>query len=264
METRKEVLKWLVTIDPSPNHNTACALHDSHTGTWITRSDEYQKWKNGSSRLFRLHGIPGAGKTILFSYVVEDIKQYCKTFGSKDITCSYYYCYFGRAQDEVPHILQWVINQLCRKSQYIPKAILDSFQTGEQPSVPVLIQALSAVLLNFQYVYVMLGALDETFERQNLLGLLNQLAGVSFEKLGLLVTSRKVIDIEISLTPISTCISLSNPYVDEDIQIYIQNQLQDHHKLRTWPKSLLDEISVALVKGGERHIRFQAAKKKLL
>ena len=119
-----------MTIDPSPNHNTACALHDSHTGTWITRSDEYQEWKNGSSRLFWLHGIPGAGKTILFSYVVEDIQQYCKTFGSKDITCSYYYCYFGRAQDEVPHILQWVINQLCRKSQYIPKAILDSFQTG--------------------------------------------------------------------------------------------------------------------------------------
>lgn len=157
-----------MTIDPSPNHNTACALDDSHTVTLITRSDEHQEWKNGSSRLFWLHGIPGARKTILFSYVVEDIKQYCKTFGSEDITCSYYYYYFGRAQDEVPHILQWVINQLCRKSQYIPKAILDSFQTGEQPSVPVFIQALSAVLLNFRYVYVILGALGETLERQNL------------------------------------------------------------------------------------------------
>lgn len=212
-----------MTIDPSPNHNTACALHESHTSTWITRSDEYQQWRNGSSRLFWVHGIPGAGKTVLFSYVVEDMKQYCKKFGSKDITCSYYYCYFGRAQDEVPHLLRWVINQLCRESQYIPKEILDSFRTGEQPSVPVLVQALSAVLLNFRYVYVMLDALDETLELQNLLRLLDQLAGVSFEKLGLLVTSRKIIDIELSLTPISTCMSLSNPYVDEDIRIYIKN-----------------------------------------
>lgn len=237
--------------DPSPNHNTACALHDSHTGAWITRSDEYQEWKNGSSRFFWFHGIPGAGKTILFSYVVEDMKQYCKTFGSNNITCSYYYCYFGRAQDEVPHLLRWVINQLCRESQYIPKEILDSFSTGEQPSVPVLIQALSAVLCNFRYVYVMLDALDETLEQRNLLRLLHQLAGDSFEKLGLLVSSRKEIDIERSLTPIFTCISLSNPYVDEDIRIYIQNQLQDHHKLGTWPKSLSDEISAALVKGAK-------------
>lgn len=97
----------------------------------------------------------------------------------------------------------------------------------------------------------MLDALDETLEQKNFLRLINQLAEVSFEKLGLLVTSRKHIDIEISLTPISTSISLSNPYVDEDIQIYIQNQLQHHPKLREWPKWLSDEISIALVKGAK-------------
>lgn len=97
----------------------------------------------------------------------------------------------------------------------------------------------------------MLDALDETLDRQNLLRLLNKLAGDSFDKLVLLAASRKEIDIEISLKPISTNMSLSNPYVDEDIQIYIENQLQDHHKLHTWPKSLSDEISAALVKGAK-------------
>lgn len=251
VETREKVLKWLVTTDPSLNHNTACALHDSHTGTWVTRSKEYRDWKDGSARFLWFHGIPGAGKTILFSYIVEDIKQSCKTLGSKDVTCSYYYCYFGRAQDEVPHLLRWVINQLCRRSQYIPQEILDCFKTDEQPSVPVLVQALSTVLRNFQRVYLMFDALDESLDRHNLLRLLKQLVGDSFEKLKLLATSRKEIDIEISLTPISTNMSLSNPYVDEDIRIYIQNQLQVHHKLCTWPKSLYDEISAALVKGAK-------------
>lgn len=97
----------------------------------------------------------------------------------------------------------------------------------------------------------MLNALAETLDRQNLLRLLNQLAGDSFEKLGLLVSSRREIDIERSLTPISTSISLSNPYVDEDIRVYVENQLQSHHKLRSWPKSLSHEISAALVKGAK-------------
>lgn len=65
------------------------------------------------------------------------------------------------------------------------------------------------------------------------------------------MSSRKEIDIERYLTPISTSMSLSNPYVDEDIQIYIQNQLQDHHKLRTWPKPLSNEIGAALVNGAQ-------------
>lgn len=82
-----------------------------------------------------------------------------------------------------------------------------------------------------------------------MLRLLNQLAGDSFEKIGLLAMSRKEIDIEISLEPITTQMSLSNPHVDEDIRVYIQNQLKSHHRLCTWPPSLLAEISEALVKG---------------
>lgn len=54
-------------------------------------------------------------------------------------------------------------------------------------------------------------------EQKNFLHLLNQLAGVLFEKLRLLVPSQKLINIDISVTSISICISLSNLYIDEDI-----------------------------------------------
>lgn len=237
--------------DPSPNHNAACELHDSHTGNWVTRLPEYEDWKNGSTRFLWFHGIPGAGKTVLLSYIIEDVKKYCSTIPSNDVTYSYYYCYFGRNQDELPHLLRWVINQLCRKCEYVPKEILDYFKVSEQPSISVLIQALSAVLRNFRRVYIILDALDESLERHNLLRLLEQLAGDSFEKIGLLAMSRKEIDIEIFLEPISTPVSLSNPHVDEDIRIYVENQLQIHYRLCKWPMPLLKEISDALVKGAK-------------
>lgn len=156
---------------------------------------------------------------------MEDVKKYCSTIPSDDITYSYYYCYFRRNQDEVPHLLQLVINQLCRKCQYLPEEILDCFRIRERPSIPIFIQALSTILRNFRRVYIILDALDESLKRHNLSLLLTQQASDTTQKIGLLAMSRKEIDIEISLEPISTQVSLSNPHVDEDIRIYVENNL---------------------------------------
>jgi hypothetical protein len=46
-------------------------------------------------------------------------------------------------------------------------------------------------------------------------------------------------------------ISLQNPRVDEDIRLYIQNQLCEDRKFSHWPKSLRAEIETALVKGAK-------------
>src|SRR5215471_20789730 len=47
---RGSILKWLVSTDPSPNHNKACELHEAHTGKWFTSSPEYEDWIGGSTR----------------------------------------------------------------------------------------------------------------------------------------------------------------------------------------------------------------------
>lgn len=101
-----EVLKWLVTTDPSPNHNAACGLHESHTGQWLTNSPEYPRWKDRNTRFLWLHGIPGAGKTVLLSYIFEDVKRFCKQDESDALGWAYYYCYLGRKQGEAPYMLR--------------------------------------------------------------------------------------------------------------------------------------------------------------
>lgn len=94
----------------------------------------------------------------------------------------------------------------------------------------------------------MLNTLDKMLEWQNLLCLLNQLGGDLFWKVELLVSSQKEINIEKSLKLIFTSMLFSNLYLDEDIQIYIKNQLQNYHKPCNWPKSLMNKISVVLMK----------------
>src|SRR6202023_1408526 len=90
---RKSILDWLVGTNPSENHNRAPGLHELHTGRWLTRSPAYRGWLNGSNRFLWLHGIPGSGKTILASFVIEDVKDICQQSAVNRQGWAYYYCY---------------------------------------------------------------------------------------------------------------------------------------------------------------------------
>ncbi|PMD20101.1 hypothetical protein NA56DRAFT_574424, partial [Hyaloscypha hepaticicola] len=74
------VFKWLVTTDRSSNHNRACELHEDHTGQWLIRSAPYKDWLAASNRFLWLHGIPGAGKTILASFIVQNAQRFCEEY----------------------------------------------------------------------------------------------------------------------------------------------------------------------------------------
>lgn len=203
----------------------------------------------GLTNFLWLYGIPGSGKTILASFVVEDVKEICKSTALNG--WAYYYFYFRREKDEVPHFLCWVINQLCRQSKYIPPEVQELHHHGDQPGTSSLLIALSAVLKGFQQVYLILDALDESTNRPQLLDILIKLSSdANFAKIQILATSRKEQDIERALRGISTVISLNqNQQVDDDIRFYIQNRLREDRKLSRWPEALRSEIEVALVKG---------------
>jgi NACHT domain len=249
-ERREAILKCLVKTDPSPNHNRACDLHEEHTGRWLISSLEYKDWINGSTSPLWLHGIPGAGKTVLLSFIIESVKNYCKTDAPEGTACIYYYCYFGRKQDETPHLLRWVINQLCRQSKYISDEVQELYRNGDEPAVKSLMAAF-ATLCRFRRVYLLVDALDEPPDRQNLLDMLIDIAKINPPKLQILVASRKEVDIQNSLQNIFKDISLSNPRVDEDIRNYIHNQLRDSRKFGHWPEALKAETETALVIGAE-------------
>jgi Cdc6-like AAA superfamily ATPase len=209
-------------------------------------------WRNGYDRFLWLYGIPGAGKTVLLSYIAEDIKKLCTTQDAGILGWSHYYCYFGRAQEETPHLLRWLINQLCRQSKTIPHEAREIRQQGLQPSTSHLIEILEAVIQPFSRVYVAVDALDESSDREKILDfLLEVIKRPALQKINLLCMSRKERDIEKALSSVTTSVSLSNPYVDEDIRSYVKSRLCQDRKLSTWPAELRAEIEVALVKGAK-------------
>ena len=247
------MLTWLVTTDPSSFHNSICILREENTGLWLHKSPEYSKWKEGQTPLFWFYGIPGSGKTVLFSHIVEDVRDLCNTQVEENYFFVYYYCYFGRNQDESTHLLRWAINQLARHTGYMPGTIRDFFNSGEQPPLVVLIEALAELCRRFDRVYILVDALDESLQRANLLRVLQSLISDRTSVVRILAMSREEPDIKFTMACLAHAgsMSLSNTYVDKDIATYIRSELEIQAKPRAYPTELKLEIEKALVKGAQ-------------
>jgi Cdc6-like AAA superfamily ATPase len=59
------------------------------TGQWLIESDEFKTWLNGTRKTLYCPGIPGAGKTMLISIVIDHLLN---TIQDESIGIAYIYC----------------------------------------------------------------------------------------------------------------------------------------------------------------------------
>ncbi len=217
---RQEILKWLVSTDPSSFHNSTLALREDTTGKWLQKSLEYSAWKNGETSLIWFYGIPGAGKPVLFSYIVEDIKTYCETQPDRQSAYVYYYCHFGRNQDESTHLLRWAISQLARQTVYLPPEISAMFEAGQQPGLHLMVKSFLGLCSRFRRVHLLVDGLDESVQRANLTHILLSMHRNQPNNINILIMSREEADVKEALRDTCQAVSLANPFVHEDSDIY--------------------------------------------
>ena len=209
----------------------------------MLRTPEWASWLDATERCLWIHGIPGAGKTVLMSYLIEQIKKHCNTSQGSKYTYVHYYCYFGHNQDESAPFLRWLIRQLCQNADSIPAQLYELFRHGAEPNLVELLAVVEEVLQNFDITYIVIDALDESNNRNDILKVLKALAiDPRFKKLQLLVSGREYIDIEIVMREFSIPISMANPSVKKDIRLLVRSMLQSNSKFKRWPSELLTEV----------------------
>lgn len=249
---RQNIYAWLEQINPTRDHNNALGLHEENTCQWINRQPEWQDCLAGTHRCIWIHGIPGAGKTILAPYVIEQTQTFCSGLLNANACLYYYYSYRHTSEDGSSALLKWIISQLCRETETIPEVVVDMYDKNTTHNFAQLLKALGALVMPLDVVYIVIDAVDECNNRADLLALIRTLmSDLTFVKLRLLVTSRNYLDIDEALKPLSMPISMSNPLVDDDIRIYITSKLDANPKVSNWPPALKTEVVDALVKGAK-------------
>lgn len=149
-------------------------------------------------------------------------------------------------------MLQWMVSQLCQQAGYSPPDLLDAYKKRHHLDTKALLDILTNILQKFETAYIVIDAIDESIPYIGLLAVLRCIMTESrFDKIRLLMTSRQYLDIEESLKPYATAISMANHLVQEDIRIYVASQLRSNPRFRAWPSSLSEEVEVALAKGAK-------------
>jgi hypothetical protein len=254
-----KICSWLSAPDPSTNYHKAHKQRQVNTRLWLLESATLQRWKeNAASRLW-LYRIPGCGKTILSSTVIEHLLQHCQY--NADIVTAYFYFDFNDAQKQDPELmLRSLLRQLLQRLVTIPRgvdALFSSCNNGQrQLSVHNLLGVTQQAAQEFTQVYVVIDALDECTQRLELMGMLKTVVRWKLDNLHLLMTSQKERDIESALESYvdeRDTVCLQRDVVDQDIQRYVQQRLRNDKGLAKWNKdaAIREEIEAALMRGAQ-------------
>ena len=129
----------------------------------------------------------------------------------------------------------------------IPDSVYKMYKYGGEPSLVELLKALEEVSKKFEFVYVIIDAVDESNPREDLLKVFRDLVtDLRFAKIQLLASSREYIDIERVMEDFSVSLSMANDFVQDDIKFHVQHKMNTNPKFARWPQDLLYEVEEAV------------------
>ncbi|KFY17886.1 hypothetical protein V492_00310, partial [Pseudogymnoascus sp. VKM F-4246] len=198
---RRGILDWLTAIDYAPQQSDIIGRRQAETGQWLLDSEKFQIWLNTEKQTLFCPGIPGAGKTILTSIVVEELTT--RFSDDPTIGIAYIYFNFGRqSEQQIDDLLASLLKQLAGSQSSLPATIRDLYDRHKtkrtRPSHDDITGVLQSVAASYLRVFIIVDAVDECQTSDNCQQIflesifnLNKNNGVN-----LFVTSRPISSIE--------------------------------------------------------------------
>ncbi|TFK17913.1 hypothetical protein FA15DRAFT_649986 [Coprinopsis marcescibilis] len=155
--------KWLTDINFRIIHLDNLGKRTPNTGLWIFDREAFDKWLNGGPGVFWGTGMPGAGKTILSSIVIEKLQQLTE---GPEVCVVFAYC---RYTDSIPIglILASLLRQMLERSSavwpYIQPMYERHTREGTRPTHEELFDVLKRISCSgiFSKLIVAVDGLDE-------------------------------------------------------------------------------------------------------
>ncbi|KAK4224314.1 ankyrin repeat-containing domain protein [Podospora fimiseda] len=203
-EEMRSFYRWLSPLLSTfeERHHAVFGLTGRQDGTWewLKGTKEFNSWLDGTEKVLWCPGLPGVGKTVLASSIINHLDKNIKR--PNIIGVGFVYCDFGNVLLTVSNIIASLLRQFCMQMSAVPQQLLDLYKDkgllGIQMNLREYTNALHKVVNQFSEVYLVVDGLDECPSREvdDVCGqLVEQLMALP-SNVHLLVTSRDLPNIQ--------------------------------------------------------------------
>ncbi|KAJ6474489.1 hypothetical protein C8R47DRAFT_710341 [Mycena vitilis] len=219
---REEIIEWFSPLNFFLRQEALLESREPATGQWLLAHESFKNWKAGSGHILWCRGMPGAGKTVLTSIIVEHLRA---ELDNDEVGVAVIYLNHTEIDAHSPaKLLASLWRQLVVKKPIQPviyRLYEDHREPRTRPSLDAHLDALRSVVEEFHRVLILVDALDEYPEQQrdDLVRLLSSLGG----GVNLMLTSRPHIAIQQGPSPFKT---MEIRATDRDIRRYLQGQMK--------------------------------------
>ncbi|KAL3428453.1 ankyrin repeat protein [Phlyctema vagabunda] len=253
---QREVFEWISKADPYQKHRTATSLRHPGTVRWVFDSPEYKKWGEEENSALWLYGIPGAGKTIIASAIIQELRLVAHQHENHAV--AFYYCEYGQSLTQrLVNIVGSLIKQLCacaneafQELDILFKNYKKEATNPAQPSDGDVVKLLRRLSRHFDCIMIVIDGIDECTiieERRAILKLLSSLNEPQNGKFKVLYTSRDEFDIREEFCEIE---SIPIAARGHDIELFVAARLEERicdKSLRLKNPALKERIITTIV-----------------
>lgn len=163
-EERQKIIDWLSPTNYASQQSDFIDRRQEGTGQWLLDSGEFQHWLNQSNQILFCPGMPGAGKTMITSIVIDHL--YAKYKTDPSIGIAYLYCNFRRQDEQKPiDLLASLLKRLVQGLHTLPNSMKNFYERHQRekthPSFKEILDELQSIIAGFSTTFIIIDALDE-------------------------------------------------------------------------------------------------------
>ena len=250
MKQDSEILDWVTTVDYGAQQSDLLKRRQPGTGQWLLDPDKFQRWLSTNKKTLFCPGIPGSGKTILTSIVVDHLNSFfC---GNPKPGIAYIYCNYQRQHEQnIDNLLASVLKQLAENQSSFPGFVRDLYdrhaKRRTRPSIDEIFGVLQSVLATYSRVFIIIDALDECQTAKDCRGrLLSELFDLQTrQNVNILATSRFIPEIVDRFDP-RTSMSLEIYANPDDVARYVRGHMSCLPSCVQHDEQLQKEIAIII------------------
>ena len=179
----RRIIAAIPSVNNEAKHTMLQNLRYEGTGAWMLQHENFQQWKNlAHSSILGCYGIPGCGKTVLASTIVDELRLN-ETLRKPQVV--YYYCdYADQRTLQIDRMIGTLLKQFFVRG-HIPEEFearvpLGYGEDGQTLGMNELMDLVCLAIKLNSVTFVVLDGLDECENRtrQQMISFLNRLSGL--------------------------------------------------------------------------------------